>query len=164
MKKFLVAVFSAALLVLAAQASAKPNSNDTVHKAMVISSLPFSDSENTTGASAKQEPQPTDPGNCNGMGSTVWYAFTPSADTTLSADTIGSNYDTVLAVYTRTGNHFTEVACNDDISGSSNTQSQVTFPAAGGTSYYFQVGSCCTPTAPPLGSNFQLSFHLDVAT
>src|SRR5262245_18845001 len=164
MKKFLAALLSAALLILAAQASAKPPSNDTVRNATVISSLPFSDSEDTTGASAKREPQPTDPGNCNGLGSTVWYAFTPSADTTLSADTIGSNYDTVLAVYTRTGDQFTEVACNDDISFSSNTQSQVTFPAAGGTSYYFQVGSCCTPTGPTRGGNFQLSFQLDLAT
>ena len=42
MKKFLVALLSAALLILAAQASAKPPSNDTVRKATVISSRTIS--------------------------------------------------------------------------------------------------------------------------
>ncbi len=70
----------------------------------------------------------------------VWYQFTAPSDGTISADTFGSSYDTVLSVFsgscgTLTG---TEVACNDDTGGS---QSQVSFAAAAGATYHFMVSA-----------------------
>ena len=57
----------------------------------------------------------------------------------MTIDTLGSSFDTVLAVYT--GNSLsglTERACNDDIGGG-NLQSRVSFAAAGGTTYWVQA-------------------------
>jgi hypothetical protein len=145
------------LLVIVAQALAKPPSNNNFRKATLISSLPFADILDPTGATAGNEPQPT----CNGSGTTVWYRFTPSTNTTLSADTIHSNFNTVLAVYTRSGNQLTQVACNDNAPGV--FQSALSFSATSGTTYYFQIGACCTPDAapaPPANSNPDLHFHL----
>jgi hypothetical protein len=72
------------------------------------------------------------------MGATVWYAFTPTTAGNVTIDTFGSDYDTVLAVYTGpTVNALTRVACNDDAQG---TQSQIVLPVVGGVTYLVQVG------------------------
>jgi CSLREA domain-containing protein len=61
---------------------------------------------------------------------------------TIGANTFGSNYDTVVSVYTGVRGALTLVpnACNDDFSG---LQSRVQFDATGGTTYYFLIGFCC---------------------
>ena len=58
----------------------------------------------------------------------------------IAADTFGSNYDTVLSAWTGTQGALSRVACNDDFGG---LQSQVTFDATAGTTYYFMVAICC---------------------
>lgn len=60
----------------------------------------------------------------------------------IAANTFGSNYDTVLSVYTGSRGALAQVpnACNDDYNG---LQSQVQFSATGGTTYYFLIGFCC---------------------
>ena len=77
---------------------------------------------------------------CFGPDHTVWYVFTADVDTTITADTFGSDYDTTLAVFTLSGKTFTEVACNDD---AGSLQSQVNFNVIAGTTYYFMAGTCC---------------------
>jgi len=74
------------------------------------------------------------------IGSTVWYHFTPEQDIYLVADTFGSDFDTVLAVYKARGvlDELEFVACNDDSGGSS--QSRLSIRAKAGETYYFQVG------------------------
>jgi hypothetical protein len=52
------------------------------------------------------------------------------------ADTFGSNYDTVLSVWTGSPGTFAPVACNDD---TGSLQSQVSFAATSGTTYFFMV-------------------------
>ena len=112
--------------------------NDTYQKAIVIDSLPYSNTQDTVDAkSSKADPLPS----CQNVGHTVWYTFTPSTDATITADTFGSDYDTVLTVYTRSRGKFTEVACNDDTA--TNLQSEVTFNATTGTTYYIMVSACC---------------------
>ncbi|CAG1011886.1 Calcium-dependent protease [Anaerolineae bacterium] len=69
--------------------------------------------------------------------STVWYRFTPGSSGTASLDTLGSAYDTVLAVYTGTVGSLTQVVCNDDTP--SNLQSSVSFSATSGTTYYVMI-------------------------
>ena len=69
--------------------------------------------------------------------SSVWWRFTPSASGQVTINTIGSNFDTVLAVYTGSSiSSLTEVASNDDFSG---LQSQVSFQGTAGTSYAIAV-------------------------
>jgi hypothetical protein len=73
---------------------------------------------------------------------TVWFTLEGTGGT-VTVDTAGSNFDTTLAVYTRDGSNFTEVACNDDFPPGSflrSLQGQVTFEAAAGTTYYIQAG------------------------
>ena len=71
-----------------------------------------------------------EPSPCGGIGNTIWYSFTPGADVTLTADTFGSNFDTVLAAYTGTSlSNLTAIACNDQPARMK--QSRITFAAHG---------------------------------
>ncbi len=69
---------------------------------------------------------------------TVWYKFTPSASGTLLINTTGSDYDTILAVWTGGRGALTSQACSDNFNGN---QSEVQFEAASGTPYYIEVAS-----------------------
>lgn len=111
-------------------------------------------------SAATVEPNdPAPPSACatGGAGSnlrakSVWYSFTPTGSGSVTADTIGSNYDTILQVIT--GNPpGTPVACSDDIVLGSNLQSTVTFSAAGGTTYNFMISAFQDPAAPPWLAN-----------
>ncbi len=72
------------------------------------------------------------------VGGTAWYTITTTEDKKVNIDTFSSDFDTVLAVYANSPDAANEVACNDDASG---TQSQVTFDATAGTTYYIMVGA-----------------------
>jgi chitodextrinase len=124
-----------ALLVVAAPAALAQPVNDDFANATVIATVPFGTTEDTYQATS----DPTDPVGCSNNGS-VWFAYTPPSNTTIVADTFGSNYDTVLSAWTGTQGALNLLACNDDSGG---LQSQITFPAAGGTTVYFMVGFCC---------------------
>lgn len=100
------------------------------------------------------EPQESCEFNNNGVSNTVWYSFTPCGSGTISLNTIGSNYDTVLSVFSGTCGSATQVACNDDIGGG-NLQSQlINVPVAGGVTYLIKVADYNTASG---GGN--LSFH-----
>jgi hypothetical protein len=118
-------------------ALAAPPANDDFNSATSIGTLPFTTSQDTSEATAAGD----DPIECHNSGS-VWYSFTPAANMLIVADTVGSDYDTTMAVYTGPQGGLTLVpgACNDDFYG---LQSQVEFNAIGGTTYYFLLGRCC---------------------
>jgi hypothetical protein len=127
------------LVVTALAASAKPAlaaapANDEFANATVITSIPYSDSLDTTDAT----PGPDDSAACFGPSPTVWYRYTAADPIRLDANTFGSAYDTVLTVLVDTGSELQHVGCNDDTAG---LQSQVVFDAAAGGTYYFLVGS-----------------------
>jgi hypothetical protein len=72
-------------------------------------------------------------------GKTVWYAYTPATTRTVIATTVGSNFDTVLAIYTGTQlASLTPVRCSDNRAVDS--LSKVKMTMTGGTTYWFQVG------------------------
>jgi len=116
-----------------------PVANDDFANAVSVGALPFSDTRDTSTATSALD----DPVDCYNNGS-VWYQFTPSGNTTITAmaNTFGSDYDTTLAVYTgsRGALELIPGGCNDDFSS---LQSRVVFNATGGTTYYFMVGFCC---------------------
>lgn len=101
----------------------------------MIGALPSSSTTDTSQATW----DPSDPEGCYSNGS-VWFAFTPSADMTVQADTFGSDYDTVLSAWTGTQGALGLVACNDDHAGS---HSKIIFPATAGTTYYLMAAQCC---------------------
>ncbi len=83
----------------ASTAVAAPPANDDFDNATLVPGLPFSDAIDTTDATTAAD----DP-DCAGQGPTVWYAFTPSEDTEVAANTFGSDYDTTLSrVYRDSG-------------------------------------------------------------
>jgi hypothetical protein len=85
----------------------------------------------------------------------VWYQYTAPQDGTIVADTLGSNYDTVLSVYAGSCAALTPVnwACNDNASYMT-AQSQLTVAAVAGRTYYFMI------SAPYFGGGGTATFHL----
>jgi len=110
-------------------------SNDTCTNAVAISAAPYSGTTITTSATIDAADPTVGCGN-GSRGKSVWYRFTAPGNGTLTANTFGSSYDTILAAYTGICGAFTAVpgACNDD---ASSVQSQVSFTANAGTTYYF---------------------------
>lgn len=113
-----------------------PPENDDRADAIVISALPFED-RRRTGPATLEPGEPT----CERIEATVWYSFTPTPDMAglLAADTLGSDFDTVLAVYlgqAPTGSN--RLGCSDEYRDDST--SRVVFPAVAGQTYWIQAG------------------------
>src|SRR5918994_2715465 len=105
----------------------------------------FASAQTLTGAAAtvsgtnvdatKESGEPNHAGNTGGK--SVWYKWTPQASGATTIDTAGSNFDTLLAVYSGGAvNSLTEVASNNDDNG---LQSKVSFTANAGTTYQIAV-------------------------
>ena len=139
----------AAIAVPAAAQAATAPPNDSFTAATVITSLPFSTTEDTSQATS----DPSDPYGCSSNGS-VWFSFTPASDMRIEADTFGSDYNTVLSAWTGTQGALNQVACNGDYGGTS--QSKITFAATAGTTYYF-MAAAYSGYGQPAGGNLQFS-------
>jgi hypothetical protein len=145
-----------AMLAPAAAAHAAPPANDDFGSATPIAGLPYGDVRLTNEATSDA----ADP-NCFGGSRTVWYSYTPADAGRVSADTLESNFDTTLGVYTGTKGALTEIACNDNFGYGK--KSLVRFDASPGTTYHIMVGSLTTSakgtlrlnvtTAPPRAPN-----------
>jgi hypothetical protein len=131
------AAFAAAFGLVAtmgATASAAVPSNDDRGSATVVADLPFTDSLDTTDATAQEN----DP-DCFDIGTspTVWYSFTPANDGPFIATTAGSGYDTTLTLATP-GPHGLEIIdCSDDMDDAT---SRVGWHADVGAEYLLMVG------------------------
>lgn len=68
----------------------------------------------------------------------VWWSWTAPASGPVAIDTIGSDFDTVLAAYTGAAVNALAVIARDDDSGGSGT-SRITFEAVAGTAYQIAV-------------------------
>jgi hypothetical protein len=75
------------------------------------------------------------------LGRTVWYAVAGTGGD-VTVDTAGSDFDTVLGVYTSDGTGFAQVACVDDVYGDEtfSLQASVTFATEAGVTYFVQAG------------------------
>lgn len=116
-----------------------PPSNDDFYSPIVISGLPYTNSQNISGATTAVD----DPDfACTGgqHTNTVWYQITPASSGVLTVDTNGSNFDTVLAVWVGGDpGSLTSVACNDDISYPSNTLSRIQVNVVAGQTYRIEA-------------------------
>ncbi len=123
-----------ALNILVAGGAAVP---DDFSDATSISLFPFEVHEYTFFAT--DESGETD-GNCTlGPDSTLWYSLNAAGSGQVNINTEGSDYDTVLAVYTGTQlNDLVEVGCDDD--GGTGLLSDLDLNVIAGTAYYIQVG------------------------
>lgn len=129
----LVVAFS---MVSAAAAVAQPD-NDDFEAATFFGALPFDDVVDVTDATVQPD-EPTEV--CAPMGNTVWYGMALEATTEVTVDTTGSDYDTVLAVWTGEGfGLFDLIDCVDDTFAG--LQAAVTFTAEAGVTYFVQAGA-----------------------
>ncbi len=109
--------------------------NDNFAGAQALNGVAGSATGESTGAT-KEAPEPNHAGNAGGK--SLWYSWTASGSGSATFDTIGSSFDTLLAVYTGTSvGALTEVASNDDTR--TNSQSRVSFTAVAGTVYRIAV-------------------------
>jgi hypothetical protein len=148
----LATAIATGMVVAAPPASAAPPANDRLRHAIVIPSIPYTNEQSTVGAGSDG------PRFCSNNGS-VFYSFTPTETRRLQADTVGSDYDTVLGVFTGGFSDAVGIACNDDRYG---LQSAVRFRAEAGTTYHFIIGFCCGNGADH-DENGNLVFTLDRA-
>jgi hypothetical protein len=119
--------------------------NDDFANATQISSLPFSDTADRTGAGLENG-EPTFP-SCGSISHTIWHAFTPTKDETLYAHGSASGVNSVIAVYTGSSlAGLTEVGCRFE---------RDVFRATAGTTYWIQVGSWTVNREPSSASRWR---------
>jgi hypothetical protein len=143
-----------ALAILAAPA------NDDFDAAVEVTGVPFTYTETAAEATvANDDPigKKAEEVGCFADAQTLWFKFTPSESMRVTANTIGSNYDTELWLLTGTRHHLSILDCNDAVPGGGHPQtSALTFDAVGGQTYYFMVAQA----AVFVGPNDQLVFNV----
>lgn len=128
---------SALLLFHSGSALAAAPSNDDFDTATVVSSLPFTDTQDVSEATRAFDDPPTS-GAPN-----VWYRFTPTTDTSLELDTTGSNTSTNVCLYQGVRGMLSQVACSPD-----GFYSHFFVELKAGVTYNVMVeitGGCCNP-------------------
>jgi hypothetical protein len=109
--------------------------NDLFTNATLISDPVASITASNVGAT-KEAGEPNHAGNIGGA--SVWWTWTPPTNGTVTIDTFGSSFDTLLAVYRGTSVlSLTSVASDDDWGGLS--ASRVSFSAFTTTTYLIAV-------------------------
>ena len=116
-----------------------PPFNDNFVNAQVVSGCSGSVNGSNVGATAELgEPNhsPDTPGGTR----SVWYQWQSPGSGSVTVTTAGSDFDTVLAVYTGTAvNGLTLLGKNDDVVSGTEVTSTVTFTATAGTIYRIAV-------------------------
>ena len=139
MKEFgwilILAFLMVATLGHAKQSLAQPGSADAFNSRMPISGASGYDSGSNLGAS-KEIGEPNHAGNSGGA--SVWWTWTAPKGDEVTLNTQGSDFDTLLAVYTGESlNRLKAVGSNDDTGGT--LQSEVRFVAQQGQTYHVAV-------------------------
>lgn len=111
-------------------------SNDDFDQAFEIMGLPFTYVGSTVGATTAADDPELCVGSGTARGATVWFRLVAPVSTPLLLNTFGSNYDTMLAVFTGERGNLTMLACNDDFGS---LQSQVQMNLVAGTVYFIEV-------------------------
>ncbi|MGE5377504.1 MAG: matrixin family metalloprotease, partial [Bacteroidota bacterium] len=148
-------------------ASAAPVNDNFVNAYQkTITTLPYADNLDTTGATVEPN-DPTVPVPCDGKmlyrgDNTVWYKYSPLTSQTIYMDTLGTDYDTYIAVWTGAAlTNLNFVACDDDTSAG--FESQLILDAQAGQVYYIEIAGYAGTQSDPrpgvyLGGN--LKFHV----
>jgi hypothetical protein len=144
---------------------APPPANDNFANAISITGNTFTDTKDSSAATTETaDPAPScaEGSTTNGRSNSIWYQFKPSTSGTANLDTSGSNFDTVLSIWTGSAGSFTAVACNngiDDPGIVSVTQLQ-NVSMTSGTAYFIMLSSFGPrdPNPVALGGKSVLNF------
>jgi hypothetical protein len=111
-----------------------PPANDNRGRAKDVALGSISYVSTTAATTQPSESQPCD------VARTVWYRYSPSRTRTIVANTVGSDFDTALAVYAGTSPDSLELlACNDDREFGT-LVSRIELQVEAGSTYFFQAG------------------------
>src|SRR5262245_46075178 len=105
-----IAAFATVCLVLLVNPQAKAITNDDLGVPIIISTPNYTNLQSTAEATSFDPVPPC----VSGFGSGVWYQFTPDRNGEVVIDTIGSDFDTGLALYTGYYYALNFLACDDD--------------------------------------------------
>jgi len=130
-------LFLSLLLSFSSITLAVPDNND-FNNATVISSLPFTATQNTDDATlVENEAIPTCAIGTSNPDKSIWFSYTPSQDQTLILDTFGSDFDTVLTIFTGSDHPLAQDSCNNNYKGQ--LQSQIIRELFQDITYYIGV-------------------------
>ena len=115
---------------------APPPANDNFANATVLIGSTLSISNTVTTSATKESGEPNHAADTGGH--SVWWWWTAPASGSVQVDTIGSSFDTLLAVYTGAMVSNLSMVASDDQSGGNNT-SLLAFYAQAGTTYRIAV-------------------------
>lgn len=107
-----------------------PVVNDDFDDALVIATVPYSYTQDILGATVSVD-DPSFPCYAGQRYNTVWYRYTPTTTSTLILSRDGSQYSTVLGVWTGTRGSLTNQACS--------TASQALVTLNAGVTYYIEI-------------------------
>jgi hypothetical protein len=148
--------------------------NDDFDAARLISTVPYTDTLDTRGATIALDDPVFSACELNAGKGTVWYKFTPVTSGDVKLETMGSDYDTVLGLFTGTRGNLTLMDCNDDteINGQWYRHSSLFLHLNAGVTYYINVskyggvldvgGSALEAQAA--GQGERLSYQIDKET
>lgn len=116
-----------------------PAGNDDFYKSQNLGNATNITVRSSNALATKQQGEPDHAGNAGGK--SLWYIWTPSVSELATISTDGSDFDTLLAVYTGTViSNLNSVAQNDDNNRNTSAgTSRVYFYAAAGVSYRIAV-------------------------
>jgi C1A family cysteine protease len=127
---------SGAVVLAVSQSDAPLNDDFANAQALDTAEYHFASASGSTRKATAESGEPAHAGN--NASRSLWWSWSAPHSATVTIETMGSGFDTVLAVYTGTTlNSLSEVASNDDFE-SFNTSS-VTFQAVGGTTYWIAL-------------------------
>jgi hypothetical protein len=125
-----------------------PPANDSFAAAQALPGTDEGAASGTTFEATKETGEPNHAGNEGGA--SIWYSWTPQKFGLATVSTSGSNFDTVLGVYTgATVSNLTEVTSDDD--GGFANRSSARFIARPGTTYRIAVDGSNTLGEPTGG-------------
>jgi hypothetical protein len=138
--------------------------NDDLANAIPLDTLPYTQTQTIEGTG--EEPNEALP-SCGFLPHipTVWYQYTPASNQNVSFSTQGSDYDTVLSVWTGTTHPLTELMCNDNtITGQEGDfSSKLSMPLTAGATYFINISRLfgdqthLTFQAAPVASDLQIT-------
>ena len=131
-----LAIIFVAGLACAATALAQPTNDNFVNATIISGYVGTTNGSNVNATAELGEPVHAGTGG----GKSIWYRWTSPINGSMTFNTEGSSFDTVLAVYS--GNSVSSlslVAANDDVNFPTDLKSSVSFPVSFGAVFYIAV-------------------------
>ena len=132
--------------------------NDNLADATTIDSDSAYSNTQTTKAATIEVGETTPSCNKKGATSSVWYKYSPTANQRAVFSTSGSDYNTVLSIWSGATHPLTEVGCNDDNGGE---QSQVAVNLTADKIYYINIATGKTASGSLSEDTGLLTFNMN---